>query len=270
MGRGYSARRLYWRYFDVAVRSQMQYRASFLIGFAGYFLVTGVAFTGLAVLFARFGRINGWALPEVAFFYGIMSVAFSIAETAARGFDYFTLLIKTGDFDRLLVRPRSPALQVLAPQFQLMRLGRLAQGLVVLAWSTQRLDVEWSVANLTLLVAAIAGGACLFTGLFILKATVCFWTTEGLEVLNCFTDGGMDTAQYPVTIYRPWFRSIFTFIVPLAAINYFPAHAILGLDDPLGSSRALQWLSPLAGVVFLLICLQFWRVGIRHYTSTGN
>ena len=266
----YSSPRLYWRYVDVSFRSQMQYRMSFLIGFAGYFLVTGVDFLGLAALFARFGQIKGWTLPEVALFYGIMALAFSIAETMARGFDYFTLLIKTGDFDRFLVRPRSPAFQVLAPQFQLMRLGRFAQGALVLLWATQRLNVDWSLANVTLLFMAIAGGACLFAGLFILKATLCFWTTESLEVLNCFTDGGNRTGQYPLTIYRPWFRAIFTFVIPLATINYFPAHAILNIEDPLGSSRALQWLSPIAGIIFLGVCMQCWRFGVKHYTSTGN
>jgi ABC-2 type transport system permease protein len=73
-----------------------------------------------------------------------------------------------------------------------------------------------------------------------------------------------------MSIYNRWFRQIFTFIIPLATINYFPAHAILGRSDPLGSTALLQWLSPLAGVVFLIVSLQVWRVGVRHYASTGS
>ena len=248
----------------------MQYRTSFLIGFVGNFLTTGVEFLGLIALFGRFGQIKGWTLPQVALFYAIMSVAFSIAETIAKGFDYFTLLVKTGDFDRLLLRPRSPAFQVLAPQFQLMRLGRAAQGLVVLFWASQRLEIDWNPANFAVLLLSLAGGACLFTGLFIIKATVCFWTTETLEILNTLTYGGVTTAQYPLTIYRPWFRSIFIFIVPLAAINYFPIHIILNIKDSLGSPRVVQYLSPLIGGVFLALCMRCWRFGIRHYTSTGS
>jgi ABC-type uncharacterized transport system permease subunit len=45
---------------------------------------------------------------------------------------------------------------------------------------------------------------------------------------------------------------------------------MLGLDDALGSTRMIQWLSPLAGVLFLLVSLQFWKFGIRRYTSTGS
>ena len=40
--------------------------------------------------------------------------------------------------------------------------------------------------------------------------------------------------------------------------------------DPLGSSLAFQYASPLVGVVFLAVCLQVWKVGVRHYRSTGS
>jgi len=261
---------LYWRYFDVSLRSQMQHRTSFALSATAHFVVTGAEFLGLVALFQRFGQIRGWELTHMALFYGIISVAFATAEAAARGFDIFPRLIKSGDFDRLLVRPRGAALQVLGQEFQLMRVGRWAQGFLVLGWASWHLHVYRSPANLTLLVLAIAGGACLFAGLFILQATLCFWTTESLEIVNCTTYGGVEAAQFPLTIYRPWFRMFFTFVIPLAAINYFPAQAILGLDDALGSTRTIQWLSPLAGLGFLLICLRCWRSGVRHYTSTGS
>jgi ABC-2 type transport system permease protein len=203
-------------------------------------------------------------------FYGIISIAFATTEALFRGFDIFPTLIKSGDFDRYLVRPRSTALQVLGQDFQLMRVGRFTQAVIVLVWSAERLHVEWNGVNLTLLLGAIAGGVCLFAGLFVLQATMCFWTTESLEIVNCATYGGVETAQFPVTIYRPWFRAIFTFVIPLATINYFPIHALLGLKDSLGSTPLLQWLSPLAGVAFLIVCLQFWRIGVKRYSSTGS
>ena len=262
--------RLYRRYLGVSLRSQMQYRASFLMRSFGHFLVTGSEFLGFVALFQRFGQINGWTLPQMGLFYGIISLSFAITEAGQRGFDIFPNLIKSGDFDRILLRPRSPAFQVLGQEFQLMRVGRFTQALIVLVWSANRLNVTWTAANLTLLAAAVAGGVCVFSGLFVFQATICFWTTESLEIINCATYGGVETAQFPVTIYRPWFRAIFTFVIPLATINYFPIHGLLNLTDPLGSTRWIQWISPLAGVVFLLLCLQFWRFGIKRYSSTGS
>jgi len=262
--------RLYFRYAGISFRSQMEYRTSFLIRSAAHFALTGVEFLGLVVLFQRFGQISGWTLPQVGLFYGMVSVAFAIAEAVPRGFDVFPGLVKSGDFDRVLLRPRSPALQILGQEFQLMRIGRFLQGGLVLIWSANRLAIDWTIPSVTLLVFAIIGGACLFSGLFVLQATMCFWTIESIEIVNSATYGGVETAQFPLTIYPRWFRWIFTFVIPLATINYFPVHAILNLTDSVGSTRLIQWLSPLAGVAFLLVCLQFWRVGVRHYTSTGS
>jgi len=57
-----------------SVRSQLQYRASFIIMASGQFLVTLVEFAAIAALFARFGTLRGWSLAEVALLYGMVNV----------------------------------------------------------------------------------------------------------------------------------------------------------------------------------------------------
>jgi ABC-2 type transport system permease protein len=262
---------LYLRYVSISLRSQMQYRVSFLMQAFSQFLITGSEFLGLAAVFQRFGQIKGWTLPEVGLFYGIISLAFAIAEALPRGFDRFGQLVQSGDFDRVLLRPRSAAFQILGQEFQLMRVGRLVQGLMVLTWATRVLHIAWSVQKIVLLIAAILGGACLFSGLFILQATICFWTVDSIEMVNCTTYGGVEAAQFPLTIYKPWFREIFVFLIPLATINYLPAHAILGRNETtLGAPLWTQYASPLVGVAFLFLSLLVWRLGVRHYRSTGS
>jgi ABC-2 type transport system permease protein len=259
--------RLYFRYVGLSLRGQMQYRASFVMLAVGQLLTSAIEFGGIWVLFERFGKLRGWSLPEVALFYGIVNVAFALAEAAGRGFDVFPAMVKSGDFDRLLLRPRSTALQVAGTEFQMMRAGRLAQGLIVLFWAAGALGVAWSPAKVALLAAAILGGACLFAGLFVLQATLSFWTIETLEIMNTVTYGGTETAQFPLTIYRPWFRRFFTFVVPLACMNYLPMSAITGRS---GVPVFVQWTAPLVGVLFLWLCLQIWKIGVRHYRSTGS
>jgi ABC-2 type transport system permease protein len=62
----------------------------------------------------------------------------------------------------------------------------------------------------------------------------------------------------------------FTFAVPLGCVCYYPMLAILDRSDQWGSPAWVGWASPLAGVLFLLIALRQWRLGVRHYYSTGN
>lgn len=80
----------------------------------------------------------------------------------------------------------------------------------------------------------------------------------------------VETAQYPLSIYHVAFRRLFTFLIPLACIGYFPVVAVLGIDDRLGTGRAFQALAPLAGFAFLGLALVAWQIGVRRYTSTGS
>jgi ABC-2 type transport system permease protein len=261
---------LYGRYIAVSLRAQMQYRASFIMLTLGHFLMTGLEFVGLLALFDRFGHLEGWSLPEVALFYGMINTAFALCDATSRGFDIFPALVRSGEFDRILLRPCSTVLQLAGQELTLRRFGRFAQGLFVLLWSAWTLEVPWNAGKICLLAGAILGGACLFYGLIVLQATLAFWSTESLELMNTMTYGGVETAQYPLTIYRDWFRRFFTYAVPLACVSYYPALAILERADSLGSSRLFQWLAPAIGAAFLAVSLQVWRIGVRHYRSTGS
>jgi len=262
--------RLYFRYVGVSLRGQMQYRASFILSAIGIFGGTGVEVLGIWVMFQRFSTLRGWRMEEVLLFYGVVGIAFSLAEGVGRGFDLFDGLIRQGEFDRLLLRPRGTAFQVAAQQWQPARIGRLAQAVIAFAWGASAADIHWTLPRVALVPFAVLGGACLFYGLFVLQATMCFWTVESLEIWATVTYGGNETGQYPVSIYRRWFRGFFTFIIPLACVSYFPMIAILGRRDELGSPVWFQLLAPGIGIFFLLVSLRVWRFGVRHYRSTGS
>ncbi len=261
---------LYRRYIAVSIRSQLQYRASFIMMTLGHLFATAIEFAGVWALFARFGTLRGWTLPQVALFYGAINTGFAFAEGIGRGFDSFPTMVKSGDFDRLLLRPHAAAFQVAASEVQLMRVGRLMQGTFILAYATHALRVDWTPALIALLLGTVAGAGCLFYGLFVLEATLSFWTIESLEIMNTVTYGGTETGQYPLTIYRRGFRAFFTYVVPLACINYVPLNAILHRTELAYIAPWLSWTAPAVGLLFLVISLQCWKLGVRRYCSTGS
>ncbi len=262
--------KLYLKYLKLNIESQLQYKASFIMMSMGHFLITFIEFLGLWVLFERFGQIKGFIFEEAALFYGIVHIAFSIAEGWTRGFDIFPNLVRMGDFDRILLRPRTTILQVLGNDIQMMRVGRLLQGFLVLIWSIYKLKIDWTLGKTLLLLGSILGGNFLFSGLIVLQATLSFWSVQSLEIVNSFTYGGVQAAQYPISIYKSWFRKILIYFIPLATVNYFPAINILGKIDLLNYPTWLGWISPFIGFAFFIISLFIWRIGVRHYTSTGT
>jgi ABC-2 type transport system permease protein len=261
-----NALRLYGRYIATSIRSQRQYPASFIATSIGAFASTITDFLGIWALFARFRRLEGWGFGEVALLYGVVSVSFALADSLTRGFDLFgEQFVKTGDFDRLLVRPRSTVLQLLGYELRVTRIGRLAQG--VLAWGVgvHLSHVAWSLTSWTVLAFAVAGGIALFSGILILQATLAFWTVESLEIANTLTYGGVEAGQYPLDVYARWFRDFLVYVVPIGCISYFPVSVVLG--------RVGYWpyaLTPALGVAFLGAALWIWTFGVRHYKSTGS
>lgn len=262
---------LFTRLMAASLRGQARYPGSALMLALGQFLATGIELVAVWALFDRFGSVQGWRLTDVALFYGMVNMMFAMADALGRGFDVLgTDFLRTGNFDRLLLRPRPLALQLMGHDVRLSRLGRLLQGLVVVGWATAQGGITWGPASVALALFAIAGGVALFLGILVLQGTLSFWTVESLEIANVLTYGGVQAAQYPLAVYAQWFRRALTFGVPLACVAYYPGLAILGRADPLGAPGWVGWVSPLAGFAFLMAAFGAWRLGVRHYASTGS
>jgi ABC-2 type transport system permease protein len=252
------------------LRSQMQYRGSFFFQAAGQFVATGMDFVETMVFLHAFPHLNGWTLPELALLYGIGGVAFAISDMACGGFDRLSQAIQQGTFDRVLTRPASTFAQVLGADFQLRRLGRIAQAALVLGIALSLLEIVWSPLKIAVLVSAIVSGVAIFGGIWVVGAAVTFWTIQTSEVTNIFTYGGSEMIRYPISIFSDLLRRFFTFVVPLAFVSYLPGLFILNRSDPTGLPPEVQLISPLVAALFLAPAYGAWKLGVRHYQSTGS
>jgi len=262
---------IFFRLAAASLSAQARYPASALLLTLAQVAGTGIEIIATWALFHRFGEVQGWTFREVAVFYGLVNCMFAVADALGRGFDVLgTEFLRTGHFDRLLLRPRPLALQLMGHDLRISRMGRLVQGAAVLAWGAAQSGVDWGPQSIALAAFAMAGGVALFLGILVLQGTLSFWTVESLELANVLTYGGVQAAQYPLALYARWFRRLLTFAVPLACVAYYPVLAILGKADPLGAPAWTGWVSPLAGFVFLAATLGMWRIGLRHYASTGS
>ncbi len=119
-----------------------------------------------------------------------------------------------------------------------------------------------------LLLWAVAGGAALFSGLYVLQGSVGMKTLENIEAFNVLTNGGPEMAQFPMSIYPSPMRLLFTFLVPLAGVVYYPAVTFLGKTSV--APLVLGWIGPAGGLAFLAVSLLVFRAVERSYVSTGS
>ena len=202
----------------------------------------------------------------------MVELAFGTMDLVFGGFDpaNFGQQVRRGSFDQLLLRPLSITLQVLGSEFILRRVGRMAQGLAILLLALNLVEVAWTPVKLLYLPLVLASQVCFFGGLLIIGATITFWTVESIEAMNIFTYGGSELMAYPMHIYPDWLRRFFTFVIPAALLNYYPALFLLDKPDPFHLPPWLPFVAPLVGPGVLFLALIFWRFGIRHYQSTGS
>jgi len=263
---------IYRRLVSVQMRSQMQYRVSFLLDLVSTAAIILFEFGSIALVFERFQHIRGWTLPEVAFLYGLVETAFGAMDLFFSGFDprFFGQNVRQGKFDQLLLRPVSITGQVFGSQFVLRRLGKIALGIGIFIYAISMNDILWTLDKVIYLPFVLLGMFLFFGGLFIVGATITFWTIESIEVMNILTYGGSFVISYPMHIYWDWMRRFFTFVVPAIFLNYYPALYYLDKPDPFNFPAFAPFISPLVGVAVFLLSLAFWRFGIKHYQSTGT
>lgn len=262
--------KMYRAYAAQSLKSQLEYRGSFIFqGLAQFFLISA-EYLGVWSLFHRFGSIGGWSLEEISLFYGMVSIGFALSQTVSGGFERAGELIRSGELDRILTRPRSTELQLFGMDLSLRRSGRLVTGILVLLYGIGELKLEISLPVAFVFFWTLAGTASLFCGLMLIQAGISIWTIETLEIMNTLTYGGQETARYPLPVYSAPFRRFFTYVVPLGCVSYYPVLFILGKADPLGSPSWIQPLTPAAGFLFFAAALLFWRFALRHYQSTGS
>ncbi len=279
--------RLVRRLMGARMRSDWQYRTSFLTYLAGQAMVTALEFIAILLLLELVPDLGGWTGTQVAFLYGLASVPFALTTLTIATVERLPLYVRTGNFDRLLLRPVPAMLQLMALEFELRRIGKLIAPALVLVWAVPRLDVAWTATSTLALAVALLCGTGIYAALWILSASVAFWTVASQEATNSVTYGGEYASQYPLHLYRGWIRAVIGWAIPLAFVAYVPAVFLFeqfgsvvgagagvaadGVDaTPLALPTWLFYATPAVAAAALGLAVTVWSVGIRHYQSTGS
>lgn len=257
--------KLYFHYFMVQLKTVMQYKASFFLSMIGQFLVSFNVFLGVYFMLQRFHQVKGFTYSQCLLCFSTVLLSFSLAECFFRGFDAFSFFIQKGEFDQILIRPRSLILQILGSRIEFSRIGRMIQSIVIFCYAIPKSQIIWTSSKTFTLIFMIVGGVIVFASLFLIYASLCFFTIENLEFMNIFTDGAREYGKYPIGIYGKNVLRICTYIVPFALFQYYPFLYLIGKTE-----KKIYMILPLVACLFFIPCFFLWKFGIRKYQSTGS
>lgn len=257
--------KLYFKYLKINLKSALEYKWSFILAFLSQIAIVFTSYFVIVSLFDKFNNIKGFTVHEVLLTFAIVQFGFAFNEVFFRGIDKFDRLIINGGYDRLLIRPRNIFLQILGSEFQFVKLSRMLQALFILGIALFNLTIDWNIYKMFTILFMLLSSILIFLGIFILGASYCFFTIEGLEARNLFTYGGREMAGYPIGVFKKGFVLFFTFIIPFAFVNYYPLLYITGRN-----TNTLYAFSPIAVLLFIIPCLFIFKWSSKHYLSVGS
>jgi ABC-2 type transport system permease protein len=212
----------YWRayreFWRLNFLTLIEYKGNFFIWLMFSFVYHGVAIGAIWVTMTRFPSMMGWTYQEVFFLYTLFMLGHTLNNTL-----FFTVgnvpeLIREGTFDRYLVRPLNPLFQVLSAPGQIWP-DELALALVFFAIAQAVVHLQWSIATVGLLFAAMIGGAFIDFAVQLVVATLAFWFIR-LDALRWVVMSlENDFTRYPLSIYTRSVRIVLGYVFPFAFMN---------------------------------------------------
>lgn len=256
---------LYWQFLLMRFKILMEYRINFLIGASSTIFLQIAGLLTIWVVMSQVPSLNGWSLSEVLLIYGLITLAKSINHMFAD--NLWTIgrqYIRTGSFDRFLVRPIDPLFHLLADRFCHDGIGNFLVGFVLVIYSVRALGIASTPLTWLILMVAVLSGGIIFIALNMITGTSAFWVMDSIPVMRVVFDFHL-FAQYPLSIYPRAIGILLTWLIPYGFASFYPASEILGREY-----GALAWLAPIVAFILLWIAYQIWKVGLKHYASTGS
>jgi ABC-2 type transport system permease protein len=256
---------LYYHFLVQRFKILMEYRVNFLIGASSTVFVQAAALLAIWVVMSQVPSLNGWSFDEVLLVYGLITLGKSINHMFAD--NLWTIgrqYIRTGAFDRFLVRPIDPLFHLLADRFCHDGVGNFLVGAVLVGKASLTLGIPWTLGNLLYLVLAVITGGMIFIALNLLTATSAFWIMDSIPLTQIIFNTH-EFARFPLTIYSRGISVVLTWLIPYGFASFYPASHLMGKDV-----GWLAWAGPLVALFFLSIAYRFWLFGLKHYGSTGS
>ncbi len=257
--------KLIFKYLATHLKVDLEYRASFILTTIAQGLMMIVELFTINSLFNKFGLLDTYNIYELLLGFSIVWLGFSLSEMIFRGFDHFSDLIIHGNFDILLIRPRNLYLQIFGSNICYEKISRVLVSFGLFIYSSIKIIKTFSFLKILTLFMIVFGCVTIFASIFIIGASFCFVTIQGLEVVNIFTDGSRQLNQYPMGIYKKIVRILFTFVIPLTIVNYYPIKYLTG-----STTNIIYVFLPLLSIIFLMFSILIFNLGVKKYSSTGS
>ena len=257
--------KIYFKIMSQDIKSKMSYRADFIISTIGMIATNIAGFISFWIMFTKFPSINGWGYYEMLFLYGFSLIAITPTQCLLDNNWSLRQYVYSGDFIKYCFRPINLFFYYESEIFDVKGLGQLCFGIGTLAYSWHKLALPVTCLMIAKVIIFLITASLFMAAMQNAAAATCFWIQNSFYILDLSLKL-KDYAKYPISIFNPVFRFIFTFILPVAFIAYYPSLVLLRPNE----AGVLSWLSPLIGILFFYLSYKLWMKGASKYDGSGS
>jgi ABC-2 type transport system permease protein len=263
--------KVYLRLVSARIRADAQYRLSFAFRVvSSSLLVLGDYFVIWALL-DRVGTLGGWTRGQITFVFGFGSLGFRAADAFVGGpVERCAEYVRSGEFDRFLLRPIRPLVGLMGDAFAVRRVGQMFITIPIAVAGVAAVGLSPNVRTIVVLCFILINSVGISASLFVMLCSLAFWSPNTNEIANSFTYGGATVNQYPIHIMGTFVRGLAFTVMPVAFAVYMPSFLLMEPSNPLGVTPTQSWLSLAAWIPLSAAASLVWRSALRRHKSVGS
>lgn len=143
-------------------------------------------------------------------------------------------------------------------------------GIIIFIYGCTQVHFVWSFMNIVILLLVLVGATLIRGALFLATGSLAFWTKSRNSFIFMNFTLFDQTTKYPMSIYPRLVQIIFTFIIPLGFIAFYPAGDFLNKSSSFSFSSGIAWATPLIGIFTFWLTTRVFRRGLKRYESAGS
>jgi len=243
----------------------MHYRIDFLISSVGMMCESICGLFLLWILFHSISSLVGWNYNELIFIYALSLLALTPPYLFFDNIWQLSYHLREGTFIKFYFKPLNTMFYYMSETFNIKIWTHFLLGIVAFLYASSKLGIVWTFPRLILLFLLLFSSSLIMTSLLIMAASTGFWIRESFSIMAFVLRFGEYT-RYPLTIFNNFFRFLFTYIIPIGFVAFYPSKFFLRPTE----IDALVYFSPLAGILLFFLACLVWKRGVNSWTGTGS
>ena len=261
--------RLFGKIVKYQFLAEIEYPGAYVAGIVAQWISYGVQMLMIFLMVWNFGSLVGWLPEEIVFLFAIILLTYAIAATfvfnTCMNLDKFVI---NGTLDESLIRPMRPFVYLIATNVNIGYISHITLTTAALVICIWQLGITWSILQWLWLVVILISGAVITGCLMLIASLPAMRTRSQSPFFSLFWESHVFN-RYPISIYSRFLQMIFTAVIPLAFVNYYPVQVLLTKQEGFGAPVTM-WLSPLVATVLICITILIWTKVSKHYESAGT